>query len=827
MSEELNHIRRIETAQELKERLAKIKNFKNLEQEKTTIKKSIEGLKAKKTLETQKAEKESKELEKSKQQLREQIKEIEKNIIKNKNTLGERKIKILNARIKSLKERIKDRNSSINNLQKELTKIDKAIQTETFAVNKIQKSQEKLGIQTSDYIEISEFLGKGYYAVCIDRKQVKIVQVDKIEDFKDKHEIDLAKVFSYKVVDAKIADAWNAAIDLSAKTKVSPSELFALAEAKISIGDKFLKNEYSANAKAGVKMGSGKVEANANAKAGNKTTLNISDKVSLEHESTVEANAHLEGNILSGIKGTANLKAESKTTLNISDKVVAELDSFIEGYANVAVSAIGMLAEIGANSEIAIAVNFGKYISFSGKAYLNAKGGVYTSILGVMAAAEVETGAEFVSTARTPKKGEFQIEFAAKITPYGKAEAKAAIGLNAKDGKYSFLMGAKASVSAGVRANLGGTLKYGDENAATIEGELDFAFQYGVGVFEGVDFEVGNLVLEDNLKKRVFSMAVELHAVAKLGFSIKGKIALKLTEKHVKLLVDKTIVTLKNKIKHAIKEMASKEVYKQYKAIHQELEHYSKKVSDLNKQVKSNTYNALYKGIIKLQTTPKKAVDLSIQRHHGKLKEYKAQIQKLITALEAKGLKDLGKGNPSEEEKAKIAQSIQDIINKEVTAKDLNSLLSRRSRQDLGADLQKYADKYERRIKKFNEYINKDYIKYSQEIEQHYVKAVTIIEGFKLKLDKKDASAKDKKKARENINHEIDELNKLMDIFNTLVKTKEDLMSNAENLHGEDKELPGTDSTEVKKEINSYYTYLRGHMDSLMTKIDDLRDDLK
>ncbi|MCP4439343.1 MAG: hypothetical protein GY810_10425 [Aureispira sp.] len=513
------------------------------------------------------------------------------------------------------------------------------------------------------------------------------------------------------------------------------------------------------------------------------------------------------------------VEAKATTKLDLPKKVSVELEAFANAYGHMTASLSGIMIEVGANAEAKVAINLGKYVSFSAKAYASAKAGVYASFLGLAAAAEAEAGLEASGTVKSAEFwGGCSLELSAKVAGYGKAEAKAAVGLN-QDG--SFGVGAMAGVSVGVKGSLEGTFKYKGDTVGSIGAEVDVAIELAsVGAVASINLKPGSTENNDGELMRVFSFGAEVGVALEFGAKLSVTGTIKIGQK----FIDKGVDALKEAIKVALKKLLGDELYKKVKAIKQEVDHYAKKVTDVKKQLKENTINYLHKGMVKIQLDHNKAVKLEFSRHNGKLEKYKKQVTDLMAQLEAKGLKDLDKKKEelTEEEKAKIDQIIQDAINK-VESEELKKLISGRARKDIFKDLQKYAEKYDRRIKKFNDYINKEYNVYSEKIEKHYLQAVTTINEFQVLVS---ANDKDKSKTRKKLNSEVEKLNKLVDTFNKIIEEKDKLLA-SQNIHGDSDALPGGDTTEVERVINVTFDYLRNRIHGLMDKIDDLREDLK
>lgn len=737
MGKELDHLRRVETAKEFRKRLGSVllkgQQHRILEVDKKVEMKELNSLKDEKSQKEEEVER----LVAPKKIAIEQL-------LKDKEEIAKRKTKNVVKKVKNYNE-AKEIDKQINKLKKEigaisnehLAELEKKVGKKSREIDKITEKQMKIGAKVSDLQLLKEYSGPGPYAVCIDRAHVRFVQITTVDDFKDKYEIDLNEVLSFKLVDKKILEAFEATLKLSAELKIAPGE------------------------------------------------------------------------IMGAVEGKANL------TLKLPKNVSAELDAYAKAYGKVVVSLSGIMMEVGANAEAKIAVNFSKYATFSAKAYASAKAGVYASLLGVAAIAEAEAGLEASGTISSPEFwGGCSLELSAKIATYGKAEAKAVAGLQ-KDGKIG--AGAYAGVSVGVKGEIEGTFKFRGDAVGSIGAEIDVAIEVAsAGAVASIDLTPGTL--EDGM--RVFAFGAEVKAALEFGASMSVKGTVKIGQK----FIDKGIDALKEAVKNALKKLLSDELYQKLKAAKQEIDHYIKKVSDVKKQLKDNTINYLHKGLVKLQLDHNKAVELEFSRHNGKLEKYKQQVLDLMSQLETYGIKDLNKGDDelTDEEKTKIDNTLQDIINK-VDNEDIKKLVKNRARKDIYKDLLKYSERYDRRIKKFNEYINNEYKVYSEKIEKHYVKAVNSVNEFQALVQ---ASEKDKSKTRDLINKEIEKLNELVDTFNKIITTKDELMQ-SQNLHGEDTDLPGADTSEVEEVINSTFEYLRNRIHSLMDKIDDLRDDLK
>lgn len=762
MPNELDHIRRIESAKEFRERLGKLlvkgQEYRTLEIDKNEEKEVLSGLKDAKHQKEQEIAVSTDPIKKNIENLANQKEELTQSInskqeiaskLDTKDKQKKKEKAKLEKEIKEHTSEISKINKQIKKLKEELAKIsnkhladvEKAIGKKSNDIDKITKKQGKLGVKVSDLELLKEYSGPGHYVVCIDRTTVRFVNVKSKEEFKDKYEIDLTNVLSFKPIKKNLFDAWEATLKVSAELKVAPGELLGV------------------------------------------------------------------------IEGKANL------TLNLPKKVSVELEAHAKAYAHLSASLSGIMLEVGANAEAQVAVNLGKYVSFSAKAYASAKAGVYASFLGLAAAAEAEAGLEASGTVKSAEFwGGCSLELSAKVAAYGKAEAKAAVGLN-KDG--SFGAGAMAGVSVGVKGSLEGTFKYKGDTVGSIGAELDVAIELAsAGAVASISLKPGTTENNGGELMRVFAFGAEVGAALEIGAKLSVTGTIKIGQK----FIDQGVEALKEAIKAALKKLLSDELYQKVKAVKQEIDHYAKKVSDVKKQLKENAVNYLHKGMVKIQLDHNKAVELEFSRHNGKLEKYKKQVTDLIAQLEAKGIKDLNKKEEelTEDEKAQIDKIIQDAINK-VESEELKKLISGRARKDIFKDLQKYAEKYDRRIQKFNDYINKEYNVYSEKIEKHYLQAVTTINEFQVLIS---AGDKDKSKTREKLNKEVEKLNKLVDTFNKIIEEKDKLLA-SQNIHGDGDALPGGDTAEVERVINTTFDYLRNRIHGLMDKVDDLRDDIK
>ena len=803
----IERIKLLEKAKEFRKRLGQVElnkqKYGNLEVERTTLKKQLRAKKAlKEDIENSgeyqneanpilrnitRCKGEIEFLQEEKNRLRKErndainpIKVAHLNTEKNDVA---KEIKDIEAELEAELEILKQIREKYN-----LPALKEDLQQKNSDIEDIEKEEKDLGFHVFDSIPESRFEKKGYYAVAINKQELKFLCFDADDEvsfrteFKKKIGEFPDAVLSYKKVDDIIAEAWDKAIEIENKAGITTSELFALAHNKTTIA----KNIDSRVA----------VQAETDTQAGINVNL---DKL--------EVNAHV------------HATAEGKGTMKIIKGLEMDLVGFVETYASVAASATGIIAEVGVSTKVNVGVG-NKYAKFSSGAYGQAKAGAFITPIGILVSAEAEGGLEVGLALNSPKLGKFNLSLDATFTAYGKAEAKAGIGVAKQESGANF--GAVAGIKTGLKLTIKGGLVYDDNEAGSLTGEADIAVDIAAaGAYAEAALKIGDKIIDNaGVAKTIYEIGFDVDAAVLLGGNVGVKITLELVDEYVEKLENKILEELKKLIKRVV----GQKIYGYLKAFTQEIQHYIKKIDDMKHVVKSTLAHQARKGLIAVQTEGKNKVKLKFGEYKSNIKDAKQEIEKAIAALEAKGIKDLG-DNLTDEKKAELDQAIQDIING-CNNPEIKELISGRARKDLMKDLKKYVKKYDKLLVKFNTDIQDRYEAYAKRIDKHSALGKSLLEEFEVLLEqsKQQNIFVDKDAFVATINKKAKKLNSLITTINKISTDKDELMEMQNFDNGVS--LPNTDFVPVFEEIETAYNDLESNIDLLIGKIEDLRSEI-
>lgn len=540
-----------------------------------------------------------------------------------------------------------------------------------------------------------------------------------------------------------------------------------------------------------------------------KTYKQVPDDIFNGWQSAIDASTTLQLSL-----GELFALAETNNTLILSKHT--ELEAFAKGYGHISASLAGIFAEIGGNAKVGVTIGKGSPVEYNPNLYAKGKGGVFVSPFGISAYSEAEAGGEHALSIKPEvKDGLFGVQsIDIKLKSYGKAEAKAAIGLTGSDGAEAKALsgGAKAAIAIGIAVGLGISFQYDDKEVGGLELEGAFELELGAGAFTKIDVKLGNLDDEGDEPMRICEVSVEIEICAAVGASavLKGKLS----------IADRLYTSLKKKIKGALKEaiegVLSEAVAAELLKIKEELDAYIIKVDDVLARIKNNSINAIRKGWANVQFDHDEKVRQKMKIHSDKLERYKHEVEDTIAKLE--------KLDYDQQDIEAFLKSIQypHIIK---YIKEYEGYSSKKKKA-LIQRLRNRVEAYDRRIEKFNNYLNNEFYLYIDNTEKEYHKALAIVEEFNQLLQQKAPTEKERSETRKAINKSYEKLNQIILNYNEVINSKDQLLS-SENLHGDDHELPGSDTTEVKEAIELRYDYIKYHLDDLSSQVDDLRDVLK
>lgn len=539
---------------------------------------------------------------------------------------------------------------------------------------------------------------------------------------------------------------------------------------------------------------------------------------------------------VSGGELLAIIEAKAYDEINLTPDIAIKVEMLANAYARCGIKGGVLMAEIGGNAEMSVGIS-GKVLSLNLKSYAKAKAGVYASLFGVMASAEAETGAELAGTVQIGKKdGKFSIALEAKAIAYGKAAAKAGLGLTG--GKLT--VGAVAGVQVGVKGSIGGKFFVEGIEVGGIAGEIDIAAEVcSIGaVVEGeFDFkqafndELDKIGKEIDAKESLVKSAdpkigtesaqqnmveikIGLLADAALLLGAKAKIDLifNINLNSIKVLaknVEKVVIA-------AIEKIFGEAIAQKFKEILTDIKVYASTVSDFKDKAQENILNSLRKGVITIQTSDNKKIKLELERQLSKLHKFKDQVNNLKISIEKAEVDNKGIVEITPEIQEKIDRFNNEII----------SLIDNGYRIDTDNSLKEYLvekltvyiERYDRRIEKLNDYVSIKLEDLFPIIEESCNEALDSISNY--------ISATDKKDARKEINTKVKEVDKLLKTFDRLIQAKQEVIDST-NFHNNDKQLAGHDVLDLEQLISTKYKNLKDHIEDLKSKLTELQDIVK
>lgn len=410
-------------------------------------------------------------------------------------------------------------------------------------------------------------------------------------------------------------------------------------------------------------------------------------------------------------------KVTKETSFKVSDN--EELKTSLEAVARVGVSLAGIYADLGAKAETKLSIK-GKTLAYDARLFAEVKAGVRAGLLGVSAQISAEAAAEHKVSATvkkiTTKAGtEVRLELYFSIKGFAKAEAYAGIGL-------ATTTGAQAFAGIGVEAKLGGDVfrKKTTETKEINAGGVSTAFTVKAGALVGATAGLNiQEVFKGDKPYTEFKISISAGFLVGASFAINGLILSELFEEA------KDEIT--QKIKKIVGEEFVKQIEEELQKVKEELEYHVQDSARKLRRGWDNTQNYGSKLLIAIEEGlghHQKAMHDEIKRQVEKLHQYKRELTGVISKF------DQLLGNDDN-----LLDQILDEVTDPAFKKRVDEWFGddqiehRALKKELMLDL----ERYEQRIVKLNEFLDKSYQETLKDVTENLQNLRSMITTFQSK----------------------------------------------------------------------------------------------
>lgn len=493
----------------------------------------------------------------------------------------------------------------------------------------------------------------------------------------------------------------------------------------------------------------------------------------------------------------AEAGAKSEAVYKLAED--AELKAAVEAMARVGASLAGVYAEVGAKAEVGLSIK-GKHVEFEDKFYAEVKASAQAGIFGASAQASAEAAAEGklgvnVKKIVTATGTEVTIQLYFAIKAFAKAEAYAGVGIATKTG-------AEAFAGVGIEGKIGADVyrkKTSDKDRVNAGGAyVALTFKAGAAIGGSAGFNV--MEVRDNNQNYM-----EFKVSASFAFLLGGE--MEIGGKVLEDVFNEAKDELIQKLKNSIGDEVIKKIEEEIANVKEELEYHIKEAARKVKKGWENTANFGKKLLIAIEDgmgSHKQAMEDEIKRQIGKLEQYKRELNGVISKFEELGMDD------------SIIDKIIDEVSDSKFASKINAFFGggKIEHKALKKELMLDLERYDRRIEKMNEFLDKSYTETLRKVDSNIKDLAFLIGDFTSK-DIPD-NFKDSKDFKLMVS-KIGQIQGMVSSIESIVEQKKRLLKEVKDqtsLSSLINEM-GKQHNQIRKDFAKLYTILSDYVDRL------------